>query len=228
MLTTQILSFLAGGYIAGRIRSEWPELTTDQVEFRDGMHGLLVWALGVLIGGLLLASTVLSVAKGVPNTVLSAAVTTEPVEYQTDVLLRPRQPTQVGGGASAAAGATSTTLEFGRARAEISRIFSKNLGTGQLSEPDRVYIAQIISQYTGVAAPEAQARVTDAFAELMRSAKQAADKARQAGILTGLITGIGLLVALAAAWWAANRGGYHRDHTIHVRLFPHRQAGARV
>ena len=48
-----ILSFLVGGYIAGRMRSAWEAATTDEVQFRDGMHGMLVWALSIVAGGLL-------------------------------------------------------------------------------------------------------------------------------------------------------------------------------
>ena len=47
-----ILSFLVGGYIAGRMRSAWADATSDEVQFRDGMHGLLVWALSIVAGGL--------------------------------------------------------------------------------------------------------------------------------------------------------------------------------
>ena len=48
-----ILSFLIGGYIAGRMRSAWETATSDEVQFRDGMHGMLVWALSIVAGGLL-------------------------------------------------------------------------------------------------------------------------------------------------------------------------------
>ena len=48
-----ILSFLVGGYIAGRMRSAWEAASSDEVQFRDGMHGMLVWALSIVAGGLL-------------------------------------------------------------------------------------------------------------------------------------------------------------------------------
>src|SRR5688572_6913471 len=52
-IAVPILSFLVGGYIAGRMRSAWESATSDEVQFRDGMHGLLVWALSIVAGGLL-------------------------------------------------------------------------------------------------------------------------------------------------------------------------------
>ena len=47
-IAQQIAAYLAGGYVAGRMRSRWHE-TGHEAEFRDGLHGGLVWALGVLI-----------------------------------------------------------------------------------------------------------------------------------------------------------------------------------
>ena len=38
-LVVTIGSFLAGGYIAGRMRSAWGESQSDEIEFRDGIHG---------------------------------------------------------------------------------------------------------------------------------------------------------------------------------------------
>ena len=46
-LVVTIGSFLLGGYIAGRLRSSWREASADEVAFRDGMHGFLVWSLGI-------------------------------------------------------------------------------------------------------------------------------------------------------------------------------------
>nr|WP_306267767.1 hypothetical protein [Pararhizobium sp. IMCC3301] len=43
-----IASSSAGGYIAGRMRSKWADSTVEEVEFRDGAHGLVVWAVATL------------------------------------------------------------------------------------------------------------------------------------------------------------------------------------
>src|SRR5262245_13245746 len=45
-----ILAFLIGGYIAGRLRSAWADVTREEVQFRDGMHGALVWSLSIVAG----------------------------------------------------------------------------------------------------------------------------------------------------------------------------------
>lgn len=45
----QLMSSMAGGYIAGRMRTPWPDGTRDEAEVRDGAHGVLVWALATLV-----------------------------------------------------------------------------------------------------------------------------------------------------------------------------------
>lgn len=45
----QLVSSLAGGYTAGRMRAVLPEIATSESEVRDGAHGLLVWALGTIL-----------------------------------------------------------------------------------------------------------------------------------------------------------------------------------
>ena len=50
VMTQQIGAFMVGGYVASRMRSRWHEANQDEVEFRDGLHGGLVWAVGIVIG----------------------------------------------------------------------------------------------------------------------------------------------------------------------------------
>src|SRR5258705_4934378 len=77
-MAQQIGAFMAGGYVAGRMRSRWHE-TGHEVEFRDGLHGGLVWAVGGVLGALLFLSTAGSVGKtgaevaGGPVALLGAA-----------------------------------------------------------------------------------------------------------------------------------------------------------
>src|SRR4051812_42390836 len=41
VLAASIGSLLAGGYIAGRMRTAWHEAISPEIAFRDGVHGLL-------------------------------------------------------------------------------------------------------------------------------------------------------------------------------------------
>src|SRR4029079_12584047 len=61
-MAQQIGAYMAGGYVAGRMRSRWHE-TGHEADFRDGLHGALVWAVGVVIGAALFLSTAGSAAK---------------------------------------------------------------------------------------------------------------------------------------------------------------------
>jgi hypothetical protein len=49
VVLTAVGSFALGGYVAGRTRSTWPA-SPDEVHFRDGLHGLLVWSIAVILG----------------------------------------------------------------------------------------------------------------------------------------------------------------------------------
>lgn len=61
LVVTQLLSAAVGGYLAGRLRTKWQGVHTDEVYFRDTAHGFLAWALAT-IGMVILAGSVLSSA----------------------------------------------------------------------------------------------------------------------------------------------------------------------
>src|SRR5262245_7871645 len=44
VMLVALVSYAIGGYLAGRVRSSW-KTSDDEIEFRDGTHGILVWAL---------------------------------------------------------------------------------------------------------------------------------------------------------------------------------------
>src|SRR5256885_1932303 len=48
LIIVQIMAFAIGGYIAGRMRTKWVGVHTDEVYFRDTAHGFLVWAVGIV------------------------------------------------------------------------------------------------------------------------------------------------------------------------------------
>src|SRR6476620_8099780 len=58
LVITQWLSAMLGGYLAGRLRTKWVNLHTDEVFFRDTAHGFLAWALATLLVAGLLSSTI--------------------------------------------------------------------------------------------------------------------------------------------------------------------------
>ncbi len=60
---TQIAASGLGGYLAGRLRTKWAGVHTDEVYFRDTAHGFLAWALATLVTVALVASAVGSVVS---------------------------------------------------------------------------------------------------------------------------------------------------------------------
>ncbi len=59
-----MLSSSIGGYIAGRLRSRWVGVHTDEVYFRDTAHGFIAWAFASVLGAILLASPASSLLGG--------------------------------------------------------------------------------------------------------------------------------------------------------------------
>src|ERR1700690_1100063 len=72
-IAVQLFASGVGGYIAGRLRTGWAGVHTDEVFFRDTAHGLLVWAVGAVIAAFLLTSAASSVASGVAHAGAAAA-----------------------------------------------------------------------------------------------------------------------------------------------------------
>jgi hypothetical protein len=209
-LAQQIGSLMAGGYVAGRMRSRWHE-PGDEKEFRDGLHGGLVWAVAVLISAFFVFATAsLTVRTGADmagSAVAGAASrTTNPMDTVLDAMVR----TPAGGPQSRNAVA-STSDEI---RGEIARILTSAVATGSLSAENRTYMANLVAQRSGVPQQEAEKRVDDAIT----AARTAADKTRRAAILTGFVTAAGLILSFGAAWWAAIKGGEHRDNSVPARF----------
>ena len=47
-----MISSAIGGYLAGRLRTKWSGVHTDEVYFRDTAHGFLAWALASVLGAM--------------------------------------------------------------------------------------------------------------------------------------------------------------------------------
>jgi hypothetical protein len=230
-LVQQIGAFMAGGYVAGRMRTRWAE-SGDEADFRDGLHGGLVWAVGVTFAALLLILSAGAAARTGAEVAgragaAAAASTNDPMGSVMDTLLRPTAPAQAAPTpaqppAAAASPAPQPSRRAAAAsqpptdeqRAEIGRLLTTATGSDGLSAQDRAYLAQLVAQRTGISQQEAETRVNNAIT----GARQAADSARRAAVLTAFVTAAGLLISFAAAWWAAVKGGNHRDNAVPARF----------
>lgn len=85
MIVIQIVACGIGGYLAGRLRTKWAAIHTDEVYFRDTAHGFLVWAVAVVMTAAFLGSAATAMVGGAAvgaNTVAENA-------YLEGRLLRP-------------------------------------------------------------------------------------------------------------------------------------------
>ena len=203
-LIVPIASLLVGGYIAGRMRPRAEMLNSDESEFRDGLHGLLVWGVSLALG-LVLAMGAASLAANVGSSMTRFYDRAAPSPL-TDVVDRMMRPVTGAGAPSARAAAESDRA--------VQRAFAASLTPGGLTPDNRSYLAQVVAQRAGIPVPEAEARVDKAYA----SGVEALDRARKATVLAGLVTGVALMLALAAAWYAAIQGGQHRDQRTPLRI----------
>lgn len=113
-----------------------------------------------------------------------------------------------------ATGKTPGTPLDTQTTAEVTRTIASAVASGQLSQADKSYLAQVVAQRTGLDQAEAEKRVSDGYA----AAVKAVDTARKATVAAGLGTVTALLFGLAAAWYAAQKGGRHRDESVPARL----------
>ncbi len=229
VLAVPILSLLVGGYIAGRMRAAWENASADEVEFRDGIHGLLVWAVSVMIGGFLAFLTAASAAQLGADVgrialsdravVVAPAVdtlmrTTVVAEAETDAAPVAPKPASPSGRATDQQSPSTTVAPTLSTRNDVTRLLTAAVADGKLSANDRQYLAEYVTRRTGLSPADAEKRVDQAYAQ----AVEAAEKARKAAVLAGLATATALLLGLAAAWYAAQHGGRHRDQNIPAKF----------
>jgi hypothetical protein len=192
-----LLSFGFGGYVAGRMRSRFTA-AGDETDFRDGMHGLLAWALAIVIGAVLAIGVAGAAAPaavpGSGNAGPSASVAGEnTIAYELDQLFRSDRPVDAA--------------EMTQARAEAARILLTSSGHSGVSSEDRDYLVTLVSSRARVSPEEADARVSKAIPR----AHDALKRARAAGVLIAFLTVVALLLGAAVSWYAAREGGRERE-----------------
>jgi len=193
IIVVTVGSYALGGYLAGRVRSTW-RADPDEVEFRDGAHGLLVWALGVVLSVALLWATAatFTAANNATSTPRESAGAPSFLAYELDRLFRSERRVE------------PVPSEL---RAEASRILMKGVGRQELPSEDRAHLNRVVASTTGLPPADAERRVVQVLAEARNSAAQA----RRSAVILGFAAAAALAVAAAAAWFAAGVGGRHRD-----------------
>jgi hypothetical protein len=193
LILQALISFGCGGYIVGRTRAPVAAGDVEEVERRDGLHGVAAWALAVVLGVVLAAFVGMAANRSTTLTV--PASTTEPtvISYEIDHLFRAtRRPTNV---------------DLSPARAEAGRILLTSSSHGGVSSDDRAYLVQLVTATTGLAGPDAERRVDTVIAD----ARKAISRTRASTIILAFSVATALLLGAGAAWAGAETGGRHRD-----------------
>ncbi len=223
LLWVQISSFMAGGYLTGRLRRRFRDASEHESDVRDGAHGLLVWAGALVVGAVIAVGGVgaaLNAAGAAIGTATNAAASLaddaggsalDPQAYFVDTLFR------AGPGTAPAAG---TLPDY---RGEATRILAQGAVSGTLADADKAYLGQLVAANTGLSPDEATARVDQTLAAIdsaKAAAAAAAETARKWTVLGAFLTAASLLISAVGAWWAAMKGGRHRDEgTVFAEIF---------
>ena len=203
LIVVAMLASTIGGYVAGRLRTKWMGVHSDEVAFRDTAHGFLAWAFAAVLGSAVLGGAATYLVGGAAQGAAQGAAASQSSgganEYFVDLLLRPNP---AGQSTPSPQGGSDVTL-----RREIGRIFARSLQGGELSVTDRTYLVQLVASRSGIDQAEANKRVSD----VLNQAKVAADQARSAAAKTALWLTAAMLVGAFAASLAAVEGGQLRD-----------------
>jgi len=76
VLLVAIAAYAFGAYVAARVRARFASAPAEAVEFNDGMHGLVVWALATLLTGLLALAAIEALPRVAAPSGTSAAPAT--------------------------------------------------------------------------------------------------------------------------------------------------------
>jgi len=241
LILVQWIASAVGGYLAGRLRTKWTGLHTDEVFFRDTAHGFLAWSLGTVVGVMLIAigsATVINAtsrvaggaaqgaAQGAAATGTAASINqsgpqVQPIgdRYYVDMLFRPAAPNANGTAAGtaptgSAPAAAPSQANSGDDRATVAGIFVRDLPKGSLVPEDRTYVAQIVAQRDGISQADAEQRVDQTVTQIKAAedqARQAADKARKAAAFGAIVTALAMVVGAFIAAVSGALGGKLRD-----------------
>lgn len=217
----QLAASAIGGYMAGRLRVKWAGVHTDEVHFRDTAHGLLAWAVATLVTVAVLAGGARAVLSGAIDSgaAIAPVATAGATAMARDAGAGGASGNRTSYFADMALRSNTADYASDAQRSEVNRIFVSSLANGKLSADDRSYLAQMLAKRSGMAQPEAEARIdaiygqaAQAAADAKARAQAAADEARKAGAHSAMWMFVALLLGAFVASLTATLGGRSRDH----------------
>lgn len=214
LIVVQWLSSGLGGYLTGRLRTKWVGMHTDEVFFRDTVHGFLSWAVASVVAVAFLASATSSIVGGgarVAGGAVSAVVGGAsqgaaqrvggggPAGYYVDALYRSDHPS----------GNTTDVT------AETARILARGaVNGGTVPDADKAYLSQLVVARTGLSKADADKRVSDVLSQEQAAeakVRQVADDTRKAGAKLSFYFFFSMLIGAFIASVGGALGGRHRD-----------------
>jgi hypothetical protein len=206
LLFAALAAFAVGGYVAGRLRV--PLGISDlETEFRDGLHGVIAWALAVVLTAVMalgvaaVAAPAVAPSGGAQSAAQSVAGENI-IASELDELFRSDRA------------ADDLTYR----RAEAARILLKASGHNGVPNPDRRYLTVITANATGLDLDQASERVN----RLITASGRAISRARTAAVLQAFFVGVALFVGAAVAWFCATEGGRDRESRSYPGFAWHR------
>jgi hypothetical protein len=192
-----LASYGLGGYLAGLMCARLS--SREDTDLRDGLHGLLVWALATLLATLIGLATAQSLARlGAPSGVQGSSTSVggeNLIAYDLDRLFRAeRRP--------------NADLDY--PRAEAARILLTTSSHSGMQPEDRAYLVRLTAANTGLAQPDAERRVDEVAAR----AKENIARARRSAVILAFSAAAAALLGAAVAWFAACAGGRVRDGEV--------------
>ena len=203
---TQLAASGMGGYLAGRLRTKWVSVHSDEVYFRDTAHGFLAWAIaslataallssvtGAIVGSGVQAGATVAGGASVGAATMAAAAPSPGVDaagpsatglsgYFVDSLFRKDTTTSASADPAMTAPVANADAAASRAAsvAETGRIFVNGLRAGALPPEDVRYAGLLVAQRTGLAQADAEKRVADSFASMQTKFRETETAARNA------------------------------------------------
>jgi hypothetical protein len=223
--------FATGGYLAGRLRIR-DHIPGPETKFRDAAHGFMAWVIGASLMGIALfamgaftAKTTADVLAPIAGSAAGSAAASaandnsgnDATGYFVDLLFRGSpgapgtQTTAAPGAGTVGSAPASVPTGVGTQRAEASRIILASIRRGSLSDPDKQYLAQLVSARTGLTQDEAVRRVDQVEQQATATVKEAADKTRKAAAYLSFWSFMALLFGAAGATLGGILGGELRD-----------------
>lgn len=192
-----MLGASVGGYVAGRLRTKWTGVHSDEVYFRDTAHGFLSWATAAVVGVLLLSGPAALVAGGAAS---APDAKTSAGKYASALLV----------GANPAQGQDLTTTHD-----QLATTLGAARG-GALTDADRTYLQSVVAARAGLSPTDAGKRVSDVEAQM----KSDLDTTRKTAAQLAIWLTLAMFAGAFCAALAATEGGGLRDGTWGRRVVP--------